>query len=123
MKEKPYRILTSCYTTEKIVINIPKYFSNYQYFKIKLISASTKYTGNNLWMICDNMNYDAIYGDGIYKYDKYMFNISLVTKGYSVKQYAIIPYKDNITLTFGGINETITNTVQLVLELEPINFN
>ena len=123
MKEKPYRIFCTGFTTEKFEINIPKYFANYQYFKLKLISASTNYTGNNLWLSCDNMYYDAIYGDDTYKYDKFMFNISLVTKGYSINQYAIMPYKDKITILSGAINESITNTVQFILELKPINLN
>ena len=69
------------------------------------------------------MYYDAIYGDDTYKYDKFMFNISLVTKGYSINQYAIMPYKDKITILSGAINESITNTVQFILELKPINLN
>lgn len=123
MKEKPYRIFCTGFTTERFEINIPKYFANYQYFKLKLISASTNNTDNNLWLVCDNMYYDAIYGYDTYKYDKFMFNIGLVTNGYSVNQYVIMPYKDKITISLGTFNATTANSIQFILELKPINLN
>ena len=131
MKERPYRILYCGRDAQTFTVNIPNYFANYKYVKVKCVNAGIDANDGfiyNLGLFCNEHYYDAKYGKGINyldnrEFDSFMFNISPLLNG-SKSVYAYLPYRSsyifytkNLTVDPGRMDLTLT------LELEPVNFN
>ena len=123
MKEKPYRIFCWEVTDQNFEVLVPNSFSNYQYVKVKAISVGMDLLSYNIYLFCDQHSHDAIYGNGIYDFNKCMFSLSSLVYG-KESSYAYLPYRNKYTFSIKDLSGGLTTmSVSLILELEPINFN
>lgn len=130
MKERPYRILYCGLDARLFRINVPNYFANYKYVKVKCINAgvdSLEYV-SNIGLFCNEHYYDATDGEGIQflppsEFDTFMFNIAPLING-SKSVYAYLPYRNEYIFFARNLTENPGRTqLTIILELEPINFN
>lgn len=132
MNKLPYRIIINRLIRtsdplEYFNINIPKFFGNYKYFKIKLKEVSSSLRDRDIWLNCDASTYNQIHqhtnltDSGIFL-DKFLFNLTAFREGCSQFNYVILPYRD--TIKFWITNSTgkspgFDTLVTMIIELEP----
>ena len=132
MNKLPYRViinrnLTTALPINSININIPKYFGNYNYFKIILKEVTCSNRNQDLWLNCDTSTFNQISQDidpSVHNanLDKFIFNLTAYREGASQFNYVILPYRDTIKFWFTnmlGKKPGFDVTVTMIIELEP----
>ena len=132
MSKLPYRlIITRSLSVSQgikyININIPKYFINYNYFKIKLKEVDCTNREHDIWLNCDTATFNQISQDidpDIHnvKLEKFLFNITAFREGASQSNYVVLPYRDTIKVWFTdliGKKPGFDTMITMIIELEP----
>ena len=133
MSKLPYRViitrnLSVSQDIKYVDINIPKYFANYTYFKIKLKEVDCGSSREqDIWMNCDtstfnqvSQNVDPDIHNIIIK--RFLFNITAFREGASQSNYVVLPYRDTIKVWFTnllGFKPNFDAVVTIIIELEP----
>lgn len=133
MSKLPYRViitrnLSVSQDIKYVDINIPKYFANYTYFKIKLKEVDCGSSREqDIWMNCDtstfnqvSQNVDPDIHNIIIK--RFLFNITAFREGASQSNYVVLPYRDTIKVWFTnllGFKPNFDALVTIIIELEP----
>ena len=132
MSKLPYRLiitrnLTVSQDIKYVNINIPKYFSNYNYFKIKLKEVDCTNREHDIWLNCDTATFNQISQDidpDIHNINikRFLFNITAFREGASQSNYVVLPYRDAIKVWFTnliGVRPNFDAVVTMIIELEP----
>ena len=133
MSKLPYRViitrnLSVSQDIKYVNINIPKYFANYTYFKIKLKEVDCGGSREqDIWLNCDtstfnqvSQNVDPDIHNIIIK--RFLFNITAFREGASQSNYVVLPYRDTIKVWFTnllGFKPNFDALVTIIIELEP----
>lgn len=127
MKGEPYNVIWcgEFYRNNKIIIDLPTYFSNYKYVKVKVkeVFALVNYFAF-LYLECENFNYDRMYqGSTKVIPEKYVLNLSRYLEGASKLSSFRIPYKKdvNMKLIWGVKEGTSLTPIDISFEFTPIN--
>lgn len=82
---------------DKINVELPSYFSNHNYIKIKVKEIYTVFNGyHELFLTCDGINYDRTYNLTEEAEYNYAVNLNRFLEGGCKNPSFIIPYKKNI---------------------------
>lgn len=125
MKGRPYNIIWYGYCTNKIKIDLPNYFSNFKYIKIKVkeVFSSTKYF-DILYLRCEDFYYDRIYQETSNNLIRdCVLNISRYLEGGNKLSSFKIPYKKEINMSFVFTlkEEVPLDTLYISFEFTPID--
>ncbi len=127
MKGEPYNVIWVGNYRDNIKIDLPTYFSNYKYVKVKVkeVFARSDYYAY-LYLKCENFNYDRIYQGISNTYiENYVLNLNRFLQGTNKLSSFKIPYKKEVNMSFDfkvftGIVET---PLTVSFEFTPINCN
>lgn len=129
MKGEPYNIIwcAEFSRNNKIKIDLPTYFSNYKYVKVKVkdVFARVGYFAF-LYLDCENFNYDRIYqGTTDVRVENYVLNLSRYLEGGNKLSSFRIPYKKDVNMSLDWGIKAGTSFVPLYISFEftPINCN
>lgn len=127
MKGEPYNVIWYTKTYDKINIDLPTYFSNYKYVKVKVkeVFAKVNYF-DFLYLECENFNYDRIYqGSSDVVAKKYVLNLSRYLEGGKKLSSFKIPYKKeiNMRVSYSIRQGNIVTPFTISFEFTPINCN
>ena len=125
MKGEPYNVIWYSKTQDKIKIDLPTYFSNYKYVKVKVkeVFAKVDYF-DFLYLECENFNYDRIYqGSSDVYIRKYVLNLSRYLEGANKLSSFKIPYKKevNMRISYSMRQGNIVTPFTISFEFTPIN--
>lgn len=127
MKGEPYNVIYYCKPSEKTKIDLPTYFSNYKYVKVKVKEVFSKSNYFDfLYLKCENFNYDRIYqGTSTTYIGDYVLNLSRYLAGASKLSSFKIPYKKEINITFRWASKADSSIppIYISFEFTPINCN
>lgn len=124
MKGRPYNVIWSGFCTTPINIDLPNYFSNYKYIKVKIkdiFSSNNQF--NILYLRCTNFNYDRIYGSPTNVTDHCVLNLTrYLNDGNKIPSFKI-PYKKeiNMSFVFTLLQDVPIETIYLSFEFIPVN--
>ena len=132
MSKLPYRLiicrnLSASQDIKYVNINIPKYFSNYTYFKIKLKEVDCSKREEDIWLNCDTSTFNQV-SQNIdpqihnIKLERLLFNITAFREGASQSNYVVLPYRDTIKVWFTnsiGAKPGFDTLITMIIELEP----
>lgn len=132
MSKLPYRViitrnLSPSQDIKYVNINIPKYFANYTYFKIKLKEVDCSNREQDLWLNCDTSTFNQV-SQNIdpqihnIRLERLLFNITAFREGGSQSNYVVLPYRDTIKVWFTdliGKKPNFDALVTMIIELEP----
>ena len=132
MSNLPYRViivrnLSVSQDIKYVNINIPKYFGNYTYFKIKLKEVDCDNREQDIWLNCDTSTFNQV-SQNIdpqihnVRLERLLFNITAFREGASQSNYVVLPYRDTIKVWFTnllGAKPTFDTLVTIIIELEP----
>lgn len=107
----PYKVIVSTKFDQSFYIKLPTYFSDYKYFKIKLIQSTivkvdkediTNTELPNIWLCSDNSYYDQLIVNNfeLKHIMNYLFNITAFEYSDSNNYQFIMQYKDSINFCF-----------------------
>lgn len=127
MKGEPYNVIwcAEFSRNNKIKIDLPTYFSNYKYVKVKVkeVFAMVNYFAF-LYLDCENFNYDRIYqGTSDVRVENYVLNLSRYLEGGNKLSSFRIPYKKdvNMSLDWGVKQGSSYVPLYISFEFTPIN--
>lgn len=125
MKGEPYNVIWYTKTYDKINIDLPTYFSNYKYVKVKVKEVFAKLNYFDfLYLECENFNYDRIYqGSTDVNIRKYVLNLSSYLEGGKKLSSFKIPYKKevNMRISYSMSQGNIVTPFAISFEFTPIN--
>ena len=123
MKGRQYNVLWHGYCTNTIKIDLPNYFSNYKYIKVKIkeiFSSNNIY--DTLYLRCHDFNYERIYSSDNLINDC-VLNLSRYLRGGDRLPCFKIPYKKeiNMSFVFTLLQDAPLETFYLSFEFIPVN--
>lgn len=125
MKGEPYNVIWYGFPNRNIKIDLPTYFSNYKYVKVKVKEVFSKSNFfAHLYLKCENFNYDRIYQGTSNAYiGDYVLNLSRYLAGGNKLSSFKIPYKKEINITFDYSLQPSTSSPPIYLSFEFIPVN
>lgn len=127
MKGEPYNVIWYGKSNEKIKIDLPTYFSNYKYVKVKIKEVLSRPNYFDfLYLKCENFNYDRIYQGASNDYiGDYVLNLSRYLAGASKLSSFKIPYKKEVNISFSYALKASQSNLPIYISFEftPINCN